>query len=57
MALEAMDLCLQLLKESNENKCSVRDSVLILSHITFPDCRTDTLYSESGNRFLVKPLR
>jgi len=42
MALEAMDLCLRLLKEGNKSKFdsySVRNSVLIISHITFRDCR------------------
>ena len=43
MAQEAMDLCLKVLKESNKTKFdsySVRNSVLIISHITFPDCCT-----------------
>ena len=37
-----MDLCLKVLKESNKTKFdsySVRNSVLIISHITFQDCR------------------
>ena len=37
-----MDLCLKVLKESNKTKFdsySVRNSVLIISHITFRDCR------------------
>ena len=37
-----MDLCLKLLKESNKIKFdsySVRNSVLIISHSTFRDCR------------------
>ena len=41
MAGEAMDICLRALKESNENKfdsCSVRNSVLSISHNTFRDC-------------------
>ena len=36
-----MDLCLRVLKESNKNRfdsCSVGNSVLIISHITFWDC-------------------
>ena len=36
-----MDVCLQILKKSNKRKFdsySVRNSVLIISHITFPDC-------------------
>ena len=42
MAREAMDICLKVLKESNKTKFdsySVRNSVLIISHITFRDCR------------------
>ena len=42
MTREAMDLCLRLLKESNKSRFdsySVRNSVLIISHITFRDCR------------------
>ena len=42
MAQETMDLCFQMLKESNNrrfNRYSVRNSVLIKSHITFRDCR------------------
>ena len=42
MAGEAMDLCLRVLKESNKSRfdnCSVMNSVLIISHITFRDCR------------------
>ena len=42
MALETTDLCLRLLEESNKSKFysySVRNSVLIISHITFQDCR------------------
>ena len=42
MTREAMDLCLKVLKESNKTKFdsySVRNSVLIISHITFRDCR------------------
>ena len=42
MAREAMDVCLRVLKESNKSRFdsySVRKSVLIISHITFRDCR------------------
>ena len=42
MAQEAMDVCLQVLKESNKSSFdsdSVRNSVLIMSHITSRDCR------------------
>ena len=34
-----MDVCLQILKESNKRKFnSYSVSALIISHITFPDC-------------------
>ena len=42
MAREATDICLRVLKESNKSRFdsySVRNSVLIISHITFRDCR------------------
>ena len=42
MAREAMDVCLRVLKESNKSRFdsySVRNSVLIISHIIFRDCR------------------
>ena len=42
MARKAMDICLRVLKESNKSRFdsySVRNSVLIISHITFRDCR------------------
>ena len=42
MALQAIDLCLRVLKESKKSRCgsySVRNSVLIISHIAFRDCR------------------
>ena len=41
MTREAMDVCLWVLKESKKNRCdgySVRNRVLIISHITFQDC-------------------
>ena len=41
MAGEAMDMCLRVLKESNKSRfdsCSARNSVSIISHITFRDC-------------------
>ena len=41
MAREAMDMCLRVLKESNKrsfDSYSVRNSVLIISHITFRGC-------------------
>ena len=42
LARAAMDVCLRVLKESNKSRFdsySVRNSVLIISHITFLDCR------------------
>ena len=42
MAREAMDVCLRELKESNKSRFDsyrVRNSVLIISHIAFRDCR------------------
>ena len=42
MAREAADLCLRVLKESNKSgfdSYSVRNRVLIISHITFRYCR------------------
>ena len=52
MAREAMDLCLQMLKESNKSwfdSYSVRNSVLIISHITFRDCRVP-MFSDNLSR-------
>ena len=42
MTQKAVDVCLRVLKESNKTNFysySVRNSVLIISHITFQDCR------------------
>ena len=52
MAQEAMDVCLLVLKESNNrrfNSYSVRNSVLIISHITFRDCRVH-IFSDNSSR-------
>ena len=41
MTQDAMDVCLQVLKESdkiNFDSYCVRNSVLVISQITFPDC-------------------
>ena len=63
MAREAMDVCLRVLKESNKSRFdsySVRNSVLIISHITFRDCRqhifSDNLSRNSYILQLVKSL-
>ena len=42
MEREAMEVCLRVLKESNKSRFdgySVKNSVLIISHVTFWDCR------------------
>ena len=52
MAGEAMDICLWVLKESNKSRFdsySVRNSVLIISHITFQDCRVH-IFSDNLSR-------
>ena len=52
MARETMDLRLRLLKESNRSKFhsySVRNSVMIISHITSRDCRVHT-FSDNLSR-------
>ena len=61
MTREAVDICLRALKESNKSRFdsrSVRNSVLIISHITFRDCRlhifSDNLSRNSSILQLVK---
>ena len=52
MAREAMDVCFLVLKESNKSRFdsySVRNSVLIISHITFWDCRVHS-FSDNLSR-------
>ena len=52
MARGAMDVCLRMLKESNNrrfNSYSVRNSVLIISHITFRDGRVH-IFSDKLSR-------
>ena len=47
-----MDVCLRLLKESSKGRFdsySVRNSVLIISHITFRDCRVH-IFSDNLSR-------
>ena len=47
MARETMDVCLRVVKESKKSRFdshSDRNSVLIISHITFWDCRVN-IYS------------
>ena len=63
MAGEALDICLRVLKESNKsrfNSYSVRNSVLIISHITFRDCRVHMFsdnFSRNSCMRLVKVVR
>ena len=50
-----MDLCLRVLKESNKSRfdsCSVKNSVLIISHIIFRDCRPQ-IFSDNLSRTAV----
>ena len=57
MAREAMDLCLRVLKESNKSRFdsySVRNSVLIISHITFRDCRVHTFFWQPFSKQLYR---
>ena len=55
-----MDVCLDGLKESNKsrlNSYSVRNSVLITSHITFRDCRVHSFSDNlSRNNCIFNPL-
>ena len=47
-----MDICLRVLKESNKSRFDsyrVRNSVLIISHITFLDCRVH-IFSDNLSR-------
>ena len=59
MAGEAMDICLRVLKESNQisfDSYSVRNIVLIISHITFRDCRV-TFFPTTFLEIAVYPNR
>ena len=59
MAREAIDVCLRLLKESNKsrfNSYSVRNSVLIISHITFGDCRVHSFSDNLSGNSCIRPL-
>ena len=64
MAREAMDVCLRVLKESNKSRFdsySVRNGVLIISHIYLRDCRvhifSDNLSRNRSIRRKVGPVR
>ena len=55
MAQQASDLCLRVLKETNKSRFdsySVRNSVFIISHITFQDCHVHFFcdnFSQNGS--------
>ena len=61
MAQEAVDVCLCVLKENNKRRFdnySVRDRVLIISHITFRDCRVHIFaYNLSRNSCICNSRR
>ena len=57
-----MDVCLRVLKESNKSRfdsCSVKNSVLIISHITFRDCRVHIFSDNLSQNSCIqnRPLR
>ena len=57
MAGEAIDICLRVLKESNKSRFdsySVRNSELIVSHITFRDCRVHIFFRQPFSKWLYK---
>ena len=60
MTREATEVCLRVLKESNKSRFdshSVRNSVLIISHITFPrDCRVHILSNNLSRNSCVYPF-
>ena len=54
MAREAMEICLLVPKESSKSRFDsycVRNSVLIISHITFRDCRVRTFSVRNQSNF------
>ena len=60
MAREAMELCLQVLKESSKRRFdsySVRNSVLIISHNTFRDCRLHTFFDNLSRNNCKRSLK
>ena len=61
MAQQAVDVCLRVLEENNERRFdnyTVRNSVLIISHITSRDCRVhifaDNLSRNSCIQYIKK---
>ena len=61
MAREAIDVCLRVLKKSNKSRFdgySVKKSALIMSHITFRDCRVHSFSDNlSRNSCMSRTLR
>ena len=59
MAREATDICLWVLKESNKSRFDsyqVRNSVLIISHITFRDCRVHIIFDYLSRNSCLQSL-
>ena len=59
MAREAMDVCWRVLKESNKsrfNGYSVRKSALMISHITFRDCRVQSFSDNLSRNSCIQGL-
>ena len=60
MAQEAMDACLRVLKESNKRRFDgscVRNSILIISHVTFRDCRRAHFFRQPFSKIAVYDSR
>ena len=54
-----MDVCLRVLKESNKSRFdsySVRNSVLIISHITFRDCRVHSFCDNLSRNSCIRAI-
>ena len=59
MAREATDICLWVLKESNKSRFDsyqVRNSVLIISHTTFRDCRVHIIFDYLSRNSCLQSL-
>ena len=59
VAREAMDVCLRVLKESNKGRFdsySVRNSVLVISHITFLDYRVQIFSKNLSRNSCIQPV-
>ena len=59
MAREATDICLWALKESNKSRFDsyqVRNSVLIISHTTFRDCRVHIIFDYLSRNSCLQSL-